>query len=81
MREPPDEPDPHPVRHREYEIRIGGRPGPALLRSTHWAHQVQEKQSVIRVRSSAEGLTEFLTSCADCGLEIDRMIRLAPPEE
>jgi hypothetical protein len=80
MREPLDEPDPRPVLHRAYEIRVGCRPGPALLRSIHWAHRVQGRQSVIRVRASAEGLMEFLSCCADSGLEIDRMTRLDPPE-
>ncbi|HYI58390.1 MAG TPA: hypothetical protein VEX66_09490 [Microlunatus sp.] len=80
MREPFDEQAPRPVLHREYEIHVGCRPGPALLRSMQWAHRVQGTQSVIRVRASAEGLAEFLTCCADSGLEIDRMTRLDPPE-
>lgn len=62
---------------RSYEVRIDNRPGETLLRSIPWAHRFPVRQSVVRVRAGAPGLTEFLSCCAANDLMIERITRLA----
>jgi hypothetical protein len=61
---------------RSYEVHVEGRLGNALLHYLHWSNRTQPEESVVRVQVSPRDLHQFLASCADCGLTIDRITRL-----
>jgi hypothetical protein len=61
---------------RSYEVHVEGHLGRALLRYLRWSNRTQPEESVVRVQVSPRDLYQFLASCADCGLTIDRITRL-----
>ena len=63
---------------RSYEVHIEGRLGTAMLRYLRWSNRRKPEQSVVRVQSRPDDLPEFLASCAEYGLTVDRVTRLDP---
>jgi len=67
--------------HKAYcEFRIEGRLGASMVRYLGWKARVEPERTVIRLRTTKDGLQVLLDELADSRIRIDHFIRHRPSQ-
>lgn len=61
-----------------FEVRVEGVLGAPTLHHLGWSHRLAGQQTVLRLEVTQSDLDAVLRTCAERGLQVERVVRLGP---